>query len=428
MEILRELSHPELLYRFAIALVIGFLIGLQREYAGRREGEMQTLFGGVRTFSLLGLLGCASAFLGSITQSSWPQIIVLTSIGLIISISYFHSYKSGNTGITTEIAAIMTVIIGILSFHGEMVIAAILGVAMTVLLALKVKTRALTENISSEDIYATLQFAVISVIILPILPGESVFGPPFDVLIPQRIWLMVVFISGISFLGYILIKIVGPKKGLGLTGILGGLASSTAVTLSFSQKSKEARSLSNGFAFAILIAWCIMFIRVIIEVAAINKALLGYVIFPLVAGLVACFGWAAWLYYRKSDDKRDTEAQFKNPFRLGPAIVFGLIYATILLFSKIAQQELGSTGVYLSSIVSAVVDVDAITLSMSELSKQSGSISKDVASNAIVIAAVTNTFVKGGIVFITGSAGLRRAILPGLIITAVTAIAIAFIF
>ena len=144
---------------------------------------------------------------------------------------------------TTEVAAVITLTAGALCFWGELELAAALGVSTTVLLALKLQTRTLVRNITPGDVYATLTFAVIALVILPVLPRTGYGPPPFDVLVPHKIWLMVIFISGISFLGYLLIKIVGARRGVGLTGLLGGLASSTAVTLSFAQRSKR---LLNG--------------------------------------------------------------------------------------------------------------------------------------------------------------------------------------
>src|SRR5690606_30734331 len=163
-------------------------------------------------------------------------------------LSYFLSGKNGHLGTTTEVAAVLTILAGALCYWNQLAFAAALAVSITVLLTLKLQTQSLVRNISREDVYAPLKSAVICLIILPVLPQEGYGPPPFDVLVPYKVWLMVVFISGISFLGYVLIKIVGAKRGVGLTGLLGGLASSTAVTLTFSQRSRDTEELAKPFA------------------------------------------------------------------------------------------------------------------------------------------------------------------------------------
>ncbi len=209
--------------------------------------------------------------------------------GLII-IAYIATARKGSLGMTSEAAAVATLLTGAICYWHELAVAAALGVAITVLLALKLQTRILVRNLTQADVYATLTFAVITLIILPVLPASSYGPPPFDVLIPYNIWLMVVFISGISFLGYVLIKIVGGRRGVGLTGLLGGLASSTAVTLSFAQRSRRIEGLERPFALAILLAWSVMFVRVMVEVAVINPALLKVIIPGMLATLATAIG------------------------------------------------------------------------------------------------------------------------------------------
>lgn len=425
-----DIEQINLFYRFGVALVIGFLIGLQREHAFDRnleKDEDDALFAGTRTYALLGLLGCSGAFIADLAGSPMAFIAIFLVAGALVTVAYFLTASEGGIGLTSEIAAIMVVLIGAFCYWNEMALAAALAVATTVLLAIKLQMQSLVQTITKEDIYATLKFAVITLIILPVLPQQSYGPPPFDVLVPHKIWLMVVFISGISFLGYVLIKVVGTRRGVGLTGLLGGLASSTAVTLSFSQRSRSIEGLAKPFAFAILIAWCVMFIRVMVEVAVINAPLLNIVWIPMTAALVVCFVYCAYLYFTQSAEKQEEHDDFKNPFELGPAITFGLLYAVILLVANAARMYLGDAGVYLSSIASGVADVDAITLSMAELSRDEANLDMETAARAIVLAATSNTIVKGGIVLSTGSKSLRKVILPGLIATLVTAVGVVFL-
>ena len=292
---------------------------------------------------------------------------------------------------------------------------------------MKLQTRTFAQRISREDMYATLKFAVITAIVLPVLPNEGLGPPPFDVLSPHKVWLMVVFISGISFLGYVLIKFVGARRGVGLTGILGGLASSTAVTLTFAQRSRTAPALAKPFALAILLAWIIMYARVIVEVAVVNRTLLGIVWLPMTAGVGAALAYCAYLFFSRSDAGDGGPDHFKNPFELGPAISFGLLYAAILVIANAARMYLGDTGIYLSSIASGLADVDAITLSMAELSKESGGLELRTASRAIVLAVTSNTLVKGGIVLSVGAPALRKTLFPGMLLTLAVTLAVGLI-
>jgi uncharacterized membrane protein (DUF4010 family) len=416
----------DLLYRFGAALLIGLLVGLQREYAHLQETQDEKTFGGARTFALFGLLGCTAAFLADRMDSAMVFVVIAAIIGGLVMISYIATARQGSIGMTTEAAAVVTLLAGAICFLGEPAVAAALGVAMTVLLALKLQTRVLVRNITQSDVYATLTFAVITLIILPVLPSRSYGPPPFDVLVPYKIWLMVVFISGISFLGYLLIKVVGARRGVGLTGLLGGLASSTAVTLSFAQRSRDISGLERPFAMAILLAWSVMFMRVMVEVAVINPALFRIVWIPMTAALVVSASYCVYLYRLQSTGKQEEQDMFKNPFELGPALTFGLIYAAILLVANAARLYLGNTGIYLSSIASGLADVDAITLSLAELSRVTGDLDLHTAARGIVLAAVSNTLVKGGIVLGMGSVMLRKAILPGLLATLATAIGVVF--
>jgi uncharacterized membrane protein (DUF4010 family) len=246
------------------------------------------------------------------------------------------------------------------------------------------------------------------------------------VLNPYRIWLMVVFISGISFLGYILIKIVGSREGIGLTGFLGGLASSTAVTLSFSQRSQDQSSLAKPFALAITVAWTMMFARVLLEVAAINPELLRVVWLPMIAAGLAGLVYSLYLYFAQSWEEEGS-VSFTNPFELGPALKFGLLYAVILVVARTAQIYFGETGVYFSSVLSGLADVDAITVSMAQLSASVSGIPLRTASRAIVLATMANTLVKGGIVVVLGSGSLRKAIIPGFLLIIATGLSIGFL-
>jgi uncharacterized membrane protein (DUF4010 family) len=416
-------ENIDLFIRFGVAISIGFLIGLQREYA--YGGPDKMIIAGERTFALFSLAGALAAMLANELNSALAFLGIILFLGLFTAVAYFNDSRSGKVGLTTEVAIVVAIAIGALCYWGYLTLAIAVGIATTVLLSIKLETDRFARALTREDVLAALQLAVISAIILPVLPNESFLPPPFDVLNPFKIWLMVVFISGISFLGYIAIKIVGPEQGIGITGLLGGMVSSTAVTLSFSERSNREPDLSKPFVLAITVAWTVMFARVLIEVGVVHPALLGHV-WPSItlAGLVGLLYCGYLFFAQRTTEKGDVK--FSNPFDLMTAIKFGLLYALVLLVSRAAQMYLGDTGLYLSSIISGLADVDAITLSMSELSR-TGVLGMDQAALAIVLATMSNTLVKGSIALIAGSMTLRKSLIPVVAMILVVGLGSAFL-
>jgi len=415
-----------LFYRYGVSLFIGILVGLQREYSyeeSEDEEEDRNAFAGIRTFALLGLIGCAAANVSEIFDTTWVFVATVIVVGSQIAVAYFVTAGRGDVGMTTEVAAMSVLLTGALCYWNELLIAVALGVTITVLLSLKLELHGIAERVTRADLVATLKFAIITAIILPVLPNQT-YGP-LDVLNPYGIWLMVVLISGIGFLGYVLFKVLGTRRGIGLTGLLGGLVSSTATTLSFSQRSQKSGALAKPFALAIIVAWTVMFGRVLIEVAAVNRTLLEVVWVPVTAAAAAGLVYSLYLYLAPRAVDED-DVVVTNPFELRPAITFGLLYGVILFVSKAAQEYVGETGVYLSSAISGLADVDAITLSMAELSR-SGNLDLTTASRAIVLATMSNTLVKGGIVLTSGSIALRRALAPGIILIIIAGLTLAFL-
>jgi uncharacterized membrane protein (DUF4010 family) len=418
------MEHTELILRFAIALLIGLLIGLEREFARVKE-EVKS-FAGIRTFPLISLLGCSAALITDLT-SAWTFGLLAALVGLLIAIAYTFDAREGRVGLTSEVAAIVVFACGALCYWDYLDLAAALIVVTFGFLTLKPQLHGLAERISREDLYATLKFAIISLIILPVLPNQAYGPPPFDAFNPYKTWLMVVFISGISFLGYVLIKLIGGRRGIGLTGLLGGLASSTAVTLSVSERSQDHAELSRPFALAITLAWTVMFARVIVEVAVLNQALLSALWMPMVTAMAVGLVFCGFYYFgQRTDDVSDVKVS--NPFELGPAIKFGILYAVILIIAKAAQYYFQEAGLYAAAAVAGLADVDAITLSMAELAGTEGGVSIPAAVRAVVIAVIANTIVKGGIALGIGSRGLRLALLPPFVAMLVVCGAVAFLF
>ena len=263
-DVLTELGDDRVLARLGVALAVGLLVGFQRQFA--KQGAGADLFAGARSFGLIGLIGGLGALLADRFDSVSVFAATLIVVGAVVAIGYLSGVRDGSHGLTTELAAIVTFMAGALAGIGELALAVAVSVATTALLAAKPYTRSFVSHIDQQDVEATVQFAVLVALVLPVLPRDPIGSEPFDAASPFKVGLMVVFILGLSFLGYVLIKIVGPRRGIGLTGILGGLVSSTAVTLSMSERSKSSAGLLRALAMAILLAWTIMYGRVIVEV------------------------------------------------------------------------------------------------------------------------------------------------------------------
>jgi uncharacterized membrane protein (DUF4010 family) len=419
------MDELDLFFRFGIALILGILVGLQREFAFEESDE--ELFAGVRTFALISLLGCTGAFLSDLMHSPWPFIVLLFVVGSFITVTYFISATRGKIGLTTEVAVILTLLAGGLVYMGQIVLTVALVVTMTVLLSIKWEAKRFVSYITRDDIFAALKFAVVAAVVLPILPNEVFGPPPFDVFNPSTIWLLVVFISGISFVGYVLNKLIGPQKGIGIIGFLGGLVSSTAVTLNFAQRSRENKLLARPFALAIIVSWTVMFSRVLVQVAVVNSNLLSFLWLPMGLSIIAGLGYCVYLYFAQRYNEEKEGMEFTNPFELLPAIQFGLLFALILFISRAAQVYFDDLGLYISSLFSGIADVNAITLSMAELSRGIGELDPRTASRAIVLATVANTFAKGIIILIGGSRTIKFVILPGFLLMIVIGVTVAFL-
>lgn len=406
----------DLALRVAAALGLGLLLGLERE----RVKDPETGFAGVRTFALISLSGATAAYAESALDLPWVVPLAFAALAALVAVSHAATSARGKLGITTEVSALLAFLLGALCLWGHVEVASALAVAALLLLALKNALHELAQRIEPGDVAATLRFAIITGIVLPLLPDRA-YGPPsLEVVNPYQIWLMVVLISGLNFLGYIAVKVLGDRHGFVATGLLGGLVSSTALTLGFSQRSREQPSQSPALALGIVLAWSVMFFRVVVIVAVIHPALARRVAFGLgllgVAGLAAAFAMA-----RLSGATRDhaSVASVHNPFELGESIRFGLLFGAVTFAAHAAQLWAGDRGLYAAGALSGLADVDAISLSMAQLALARPA-SLAAAAVTIVIAALANTAVKLALVFALGSAELRRRMLP---VTAALAVA-----
>jgi uncharacterized membrane protein (DUF4010 family) len=393
-------------WRFGAALLIGALVGLEREYIQQRSGDAE--FAGIRTFALLALLGAVAAFFSQrfgiiIFISAYLAIAVLI-LGSMVGEIYVHRREEG---ITTEVVGLLMPFLGAMVIYDNAELAAALAVISALVLASKPALHGLASRMSPADLRATLEFALITAVVLPILPNQ-VYGP-YGVLNPYAIWLMVVLVSAIGFFGYVLMKLWGAARGISLTGLLGGLVSSTAVTLSFAGRSVEAPALAPSFALAITLASTVLFPRVLVEVALVHPPLLPTMLIPLGFMLTAGLLGAWWLWRRSVPlgGQGADPVSLKNPLKLTTAITFGLAFGLVLLVVEAANATFGDAGVYAASAITGLVDVDAIALGSANLAAD-GALAEGVAAAAITLAVLVNTAVKAIVALSIGAPALRR--------------------
>jgi len=411
------MEDPDLALRFAVAIGLGILLGLERERTKGEEGGA-----GVRTFALIALSGAIAGYLHQSLALDWLALAMFAAIAtLIIGMYVVTSLHSGG-GITTEVSALLAFLLGVLCAHGQLQLAGWVAVAMALLLALKDWLHLLASRIDSSDVEATLKFCIVTLIILPLVPNVNYGPPPLDVVNPYKIWLMVVLISALNFASYLLIKIVGAEHGVGIAGLLGGLVSSTAVTLGFSQRSRQEGEDAPALALGIVLAWTVMFFRVAIMTSLISWELGRRLAFAMGLLCVVSLGACYWLWRRRQQRERGEVKPGSNPFELDAAIKFGLLFGVVVLVAKAAQVYLGDAGLYLAAAVAGLTDVDAITLAMANLA-QSDAANLETAARAIVIAVMANTMTKSGMAIGLGSAELRRITLPIAALLLVTGVA-----
>ena len=381
-----------LIVKLVISGLLGLLIGIERELLIQKEKK--EIAAGLRTFTLITLLGTLSSYIS--THMIWFLPLMLSGIILLNLASYFATSKK-SIGLTTEITMLIAFLIGSLVYYGEEKLAIAFTVLMVTLLSTRKISHNLIKKIKYSELLDALKFAIILFVILPFLPNKN-FGP-LDFFNPYQIWLMVVFVSGISYIGYILTKVLGPDKGIKITGIFGGLVSSTAVTSSMASKSKIIGKSIEPLVFATVAASSIMFIRTLLLIFVVNPVLSTKLIIPLLT--MSFVGILGSLMIWRKEIKVGTEIELKSPFSLWPALKFGLFFTLILLISKLANLYLGEIGVYLTSIFSSLVDVTAITLSVSAMA--GNNISHQTGLISIFLALISNTIVKFLIAYFSGN-------------------------
>ena len=378
----------QILKAFLITAVLGFIIGLERSVSFSLENEEG--FAGSRTFTLIALLGFISAYLNKYINNF--LIISFIIFGLIVVIAYFLKvYHYSQQGTTTHIAALITYLIGVMVYYGNIHYAIFISVITVVILNLKTRLKKLETNLTQKEISAGILLLIMTFIMLPVLPNKAI--GPLELFNPYKTWLMAIIIASLSFIGYLGIKFFGEKKGILFTAAAGGFISSTAVTASLSAMFKEAKTSIYTYASAIAIANTLMFARVLIEVYITNPKLIKMLTIPFILAFI--YGiWFSYYFYKKSKNNIQTslEKLEKNPLELSEAIKFAIIFAGIYALVEYTNKNFGNLGIYAVSFISGFTDVDAITLSLGELSKTS--LSFKSAAIGIITASLSNTITK----------------------------------
>ncbi|WP_334106455.1 MgtC/SapB family protein [Methylobacillus sp.] len=401
-----ELLSVDIMLNLLIALGAGLLIGAERGWQERDEKE-SCQSAGIRTFALTGLLGGLTTLLSqSMGMAVW--VTVLLALMLVASLAYVSDLRrTGDQGITSELALLITFLLGSLALSGYAMLASAGAVVVALLLSLKNVLHSLLKRLSEAELSGALKLLFISVVMLPVLPNETY--DPWQVFNPYTTWWMVVLIAALSFIAYIAVRLTGTRYGLMLTAILGSLVSSTAMTLTLSRLS--SKNLYKLLAAGLLATSGLMFPRVLLEVAVVNASLLLPIAWPLgIMFLVYMAGAAVFWRRAVKEEPANAETPLRNPFELGPALRFALLLTLILFLVEAGRRYWGDAGVYLVSLLAGIADVDAITLSLSRSAQHE--LGSHVAVQGIVLAVISNSVLKAALVGFIGGRELALRTYP----------------
>lgn len=404
--------HPNLVLDLLLALALGLLVGLQREWS-------KSEIGGIRTFPLITVFGALAGILAGYL-GDWTVGAALLSVAAMLVLANLARPHTGpvDPGLTTEVAALVMFGVGVAVSQGIVGPAIVVTGSVAVLLQLKSELHGFVARIEEAELRAVSRLVLIALVILPALPNRE-FGP-YGVLNPFEVWLMVVLIVGISLVAYVSYRLVGAQAGVLVTGLLGGLISSTATTVTYSQKARKERSHLGAAAAVIILASAAVFGRVLFEVAVAAPSVLPGVAPPLLVmtGVVAALAWAA---LRRSHREPPPPVDHEPPSTLRSAIVFGLLYAVVLLAVAAVREHFGEGALYGVAALSGLTDVDAITLSTSRLI-ESGRLGPETGWRVILVGTLANLAFKAGIILTAGGGKLFRWVLPYFVAAALAAV------
>ena len=399
----------------AQALLIGLLLGLERERA--RGAEEAEGFAGIRTFPLFTLGGFLAAVLAGHAPLALPALVIAVAALAVV----FQVVGPGGKGATTEMAAILAVLLGAAAGFGRGSLAAAVAVVATLLLTLKAPLHRLARAVSQDEILAILKVGEEALIALPLLPNRGL--GPYQAVNPRDVGFMVVLLTAVSLIGYLLVRFFGEGKGFALAGLLGGLASSTAVALSFSRKARETPDLARPLAAGIVIASTVLYARGALVLVVLD-APLGRHLLPRLAALFVMGLALSLLLLRRAAAPREPGPALSlgNPVELGHAVVLAGLFGVVLLIARVAQAELGTAGLWTVGAVGGLVDVDSVSVAAARLREQ-GVVGIPVAAGAYLLATLSNLVFKGAASFIVGGRPLARHVLPAFAVLAALTIA-----
>jgi uncharacterized membrane protein (DUF4010 family) len=398
-------------------------VGLEREMQGVKSKEKN--FGGFRTFAMIAALGYLATKLETEFQVYPLIVVVLVLLFLLIAIShYFAVAKEGSFGVTSEFSALASFLVGVLVAFEQIFLALALAIVFAGMLSIRDFTQKIAKRFDQEEFTAIIKFLIIAGVVLPILPNRTIdlplVPPEMEFFNPFSTWLMVVLVAGIRFIGFFLAKIVGSKKSIILTGAVGGLVSSTAVTSSLAEQNKDAKEGYQPFFIGIMIASAIMFVRVFVEAQIVYPDLALKLAFPLfsMSAISVLLAVLVLIRQKSADAKQHKEVPTSQPFSLSEGLKFGLFFLGVLAAAKIlgSDEVFGDAGHYFIALVSGLADTDAITLSYSKLAK-SGEMAFNTAVIGITIGVMTNTLVKLGIVLVFAGSELKRRTVQAVLLT-----------
>ena len=412
--------------RLGIAALAGLAVGLEREWSGKAHGP-HARFAGLRTFFLLGTLGGVAGWLVS-SETVGPVALgvsLVTAAAALVVIAYFLAGRRGGEAIeaTTEVAALLVIALGALAGLGYVVLASGASAIMVLALSEKERLRAAVARIGAEELRAGFQFAVLALVILPLLPDRT-FGP-LGGINPRQLWIVVLLFSGLNFAGYLARKAAGAARGYGVTGLLGGLVSSTAVSLQFSRLSRDAPSLGRGLAIGVIAACTVLLPRVVVLSLALNFRV-AYALLPLLAPpfLLGAAITVVALWRERGGSASKSDVANQSPLRVWSAIRMALAFQAALTGIALVRATVGNPGILVSAALLGLTDMDALTLSMNRLGTSSDVVA--LAAHAIAIGVIANSLLKLGLVLSLGTGEFRRWAALGLtLLTLVSGIALA---
>ena len=395
--------------QLALAGLTGLAIGIEREWSGHASGP-HARFAGVRTFLLLGLVGGIAGWLGAAGHTALGAALIGGAALLAVLAYVIASKQTGERDGTTETAALLVLATGSLCGLGYGSLGSGIAAVAVLALAEKGRIRKSIARIGATELQAALRFTVLAVVVLPLLP-EGPYGP-YNAVRPRELWTIVLLFSGLNFLGYLGRRAAGPDRGYGITGLLGGLVSSTAVTLTFSRESRSVPRYAASLALGVVAACTVLIPRVFIISMVLSPPvalrLIPYLAPPAVIGLT----FVVFVLIRSRKVKEQSESPEQSPLRLGTAIQMAVAFQVVLLAVPAVQRLWGSPGILVSAAALGLTDVDALTYSMARLG--TGDVAQ-LAARAIAVGIVSNTILKLILVLVLGAPRFRKVAGPGLL-------------